>query len=281
MAFLLATLLLSPAVPVRVATLPLDCEKSDARLAAEIDAILREVAGQMPGVENIEKQAIDRALKGKVGGILRRCGKQMDCRLKVGSMLGAQLLVTGRACTMGQGVLVDLEFLDVGSGKVVSKISRTLSGTRVRKAAAFEAILTEVLFPERMVGQLDIFLSPPGGSVYLDGQLKVKPAGPQLHLKDVPAGQHTLRVQRQGYQDFYAIVQVPFQGTAKLNVKMRKGRSAPRGTAQTAAGDNQAVMAPEETEEKPSTPWYGRWWLWTAVGLVLVGGTVTAVVLAQ
>jgi hypothetical protein len=272
MIFLLATLLLSSAAPVRIATLPLGCDMSDARLAAELDEILRGVAAQMPGVENIEKQAIDRALKGRVGNILRRCGKQVDCRLKVGSLLGAQLLVTGRAGTIGDGALVDLEFLDVGSGKVVSKVSRTLSGTRVRKAAAFEAILTEVLFPERMVGQLDIFLSPPGGSVFLDGRLKVNPAGPQLHLKDVPAGQHTLRVQRQGYQDFYAIVQVPFQGTAKLNVKMRKGRST---------GDNQAVMAPEKTAEKSSTPWYGRWWLWTAVGLVLVGGTVTAVVLAQ
>ena len=226
----------------------------------------------MPGVESIEKAVLDRALRGKVGGILKRCGKQKDCRLKIGALLGAQLLVTGRASTMGEGALVDLEFLDVGSGKVVSKISRTLSGTRVRRAAAFESILTEVLFPERMVGRLDIFLNPPGGSVYLDGQLKVKQAGPQLHLKDVPAGQHTLRVQRHGYQDFYAIVQVPFQGTAKLSVKMRKGRSS---------GGNPAVMAPEETAEKSSTPWYGRWWLWTAVGLVLVGGTVTAVVLAQ
>lgn len=272
MIFLLATLLLFSAAPVRVATLPLDCEKSDACLAAELDEILRGVAAQMPGVENIEKSTIDRALKGKVGNILKRCGKQMDCRLKVGSLLGAQLLVTGRASTMGDGALVDLEFLDVGSGKVVSKVSRTLSGTRVRKAAAFEAILTEVLFPERMVGQLDLFLTPPGGSVFLDGRLKVKQAGPQLHLKDVPAGQHTLRVQRQGHQDFYAIVQVPFQGTTKLNVKMREGQPS---------GDNPAVMAPEEMEEKSPTPWYKHWWLWTAVGVLLVGGTVTAVVLAQ
>lgn len=272
MIFLLTTFLLSPAAPVRVAALPLHCEKSDASLAAELDGILREVAAQMPGVESIEKKAIERALKGKVGDILRRCGKQMDCRLKVGSLLGVQLLVTGTASTIGDGALVDLEFLDVGSGKVVSRVSRTLSGSRVRKAAAFEAILTEVLFPERMVGQLDIFLSPPGGSVFLDGQLKVKQAGPQLHLKDVPAGQHTLRVQRQGCQDFYAIVQVPFLGTTKLNVNMREGRPA---------GGDPAVKAPEETAEKPATPWYGRWWLWTAVGVVLIGGTVTAVVLAQ
>lgn len=272
MTFLLATLLLSSVTPIRVAALPLSCEKSDARLGEELDDILREVTVQMPGVESIEKEKLDRALDGKVGGILRRCGKQMDCRLKVGALLGAQLLVTGRAKAMGDGALVDLEFLDVGSGKVVSKVSRTLSGTRVRKAAAFEAILTEVLFPERMVGQLDIFISPPGGSVFLDGQLKVKQAGPQLHLKDVSAGQHTLRIQRQGHQDFYAIVQVPFQGTTKLNVKMREGRPS---------GDNPAVMAPEEAAERSSTPWYGRWWLWTAVGAVLIGGTVTAVVLAQ
>jgi hypothetical protein len=263
---------LSSVAPIRVAALPLSCEKSDARLGEELDDILREVAVQMPGVESIEKEKLERALDGKVGGILKRCGKQKDCRLKVGALLGVQLLVTGTARAMGDGALVDLEFLDVGSGKVVSKISRTLSGTRVRRAAVFEAILTEVLFPERLVGQLDIFLNPPGGSVFLDGQLKVKQAGPQLHLKGVPAGQHTLRVQRQGHQDFYAIVQVPFQGTTKLNIEMRKGRPA---------GRNPAVSPPEEAAGESTTPWYGRWWLWTAVGVLLVGGTVTAVVLAQ
>jgi hypothetical protein len=270
--FLLTTLLLSSVAPIRVVALPLGCEKSDARLGEELDGILREVAAQMPGVESIEKAKLDRALDGKVGGILRRCGKQIDCRLKVGMLLGAQLLVTGTVKAMGDGALVDLEFLDVGSGKVVGKVSRTLSGTRVRKAAVFEAILTEVLFPERLVGQLDIFLSPPGGSVFLDGQLRVKSAGPQLHLKDVPAGQHTLRIERQGHQDFYAIVQIPFQGTTKLNIKMRKSLSA---------GREPAVMLPEESAEVSSTPWYGHWWLWTAVGVLLVGGTVTAVVLAR
>lgn len=276
MTFLVATLLLSSAAPVRVAALPLDCDKSDARLAAELDGILREVAAQMPGVENIEKETLDRALSGKVGSILRRCGKQKDCRLKIGALLGVQLLVTGSASTMGDGALVELEFLDVGSGKVVSKVSRTLSGTRVRMAAAFEAVLTEVLFPERLVGQLDIFLNPPGGSVFLDGQLKVKQAGPQLHLKDIPAGQHTLRVQRQGHQDFYAIVQVPFQGTTKLNINMREGRSVGHASAALLPGET-----PEDVSKDTSTPWYGRWWLWTAVGVFLVGGTVATVVLAQ
>jgi len=154
---------------------------------------------------------------------------------------------------------------------VVSKISRTLSGSRVRKAAAFEAVLTEGLFPEHLVGQLDVFLEPPGGCVFLDGQLRVKAAGPQLHLRDVPAGQHTLREQLQGHQDFYAIVQVPFQGTTKLNIKMREGRST----------GNAAAVMPRETPDESSTPWYQRWWLWTAVGVLLVGGAVTAVVLAQ
>jgi len=270
--FLLVALLLSSVAPVRVAVLPLSCEKSDARLSVELDDILREVAVQMPGVESMAKDKLDRALEGEVGGILRRCGKQMDCRLRIGALLGVQLLVTGTARAMGEGALVDLEFLDVGSGKVVSKISRTLSGSRVRKAAVFEAILTEVLFPERLVGQLDIFLDPPGGSVFLNGQLKVKPAGPQLHLEDVPAGQHTLRVRRKGHQDFYAIVQVPFQGTTKLNIKMHKGRPAV---------NNPAVLLPEEAAAESTTPWYGRWWVWTAVGVLLAGGTVTAVLLAQ
>ena len=78
MTFLVAALLFTSAAPVRVAALPLDCNRSDARLAADLDDILREVAAQMPGVENIEKKTLDRALNDKVGAILRRCGKQKD-----------------------------------------------------------------------------------------------------------------------------------------------------------------------------------------------------------
>lgn len=268
----IAILLFTSVAPVRMAALPLTCQKSDTRLAAELDDILREVATQMPGLQNIEKRTLDDALGSKVDSILRRCGKQKDCRLKIGRLLGAQLLVSGRASSMGAGALVELEFLDVGSGKVVGKVSRTLSGSRVRRAAALEAVITEVLFPERMVGRLDIFLSPPGGSVFLDGQLKVKPAGPQLHLKDVPAGQHTLRVVCAGHQDFYAIVQVPLQGTAKISINMRKANPVESGSA---------VGLQASEPEASATPWYGRWWFWTAVGAFLVGGTVTAVVLAR
>ena len=162
MTILAALLLLSSTSLVRMAALPLDCEKPDARLAAELDDILREVAGQMPGLENIDRKTLDRAMDGEVGDILRRCGKQKDCRLKMGALLGVQVLVSGRARSMGAGALVELEFLDLGSGKVVSRVSRTFTGSRVRKAAAFEAMLTEVLFPEKMVGRLDVFLSPPG-----------------------------------------------------------------------------------------------------------------------
>jgi hypothetical protein len=272
MTWLIAIWLFASAAPVRVAALPLDSQESDARLAAELDAVLGEVASQMPGVENVDMRALDSPLSGKVNSILHRCGKQKDCRLKIGRLLGAQMLVAGRASTIGDGALVELEFLDVASGKLMSKVSRTLSGSRVRKAAALEAVLTEVLFPERMVGQLDIFLNPPGGSVFLDGRLKVEPAGPHLHLKDVPAGQHTLRVRREGSQDFYAIVQVPFQGTTKLNINMREAKPVDRDLA---------VRPPEKGPEVRATPWYGRWWLWTAVGAILVGGAVTAVVLAQ
>ncbi len=272
MAWLIAIWLFASAAPVRMAVLPLDSQESDARLAAELDAVLGEVAAQMPGVENVDMRALDGTLSGKVNSILHRCGTQKDCRLKIGRLLGAQMLVTGRASAIGDGALVELEFLDVASRKLMSKVSRTLSGSRLRRAAALEAVLTEVLFPERMVGQLDIFLNPPGGSVFLDGRLKVKPAGPQLHLKDVPAGQHTLRVQREGSQDFYAIVQVPFQGTTKVNINMRE--------AGPVDGDS-AVRPPEKGPEARDTPWYRRWWLWTAVGAILIGGTVTAVILAQ
>jgi hypothetical protein len=65
---------------------------------------------------------------------------------------------------------------------------------------------------------------------------------------------------------------VPFQGTAKIAINMREAKPVEQ---------NSAVRPPEKEPDVSETPWYGRWWFWTAVSVFLVGGTVTAVVLAQ
>jgi hypothetical protein len=66
-------------------------------------------------------------------------------------------------------------------------------------------------------------------------------------------------------------------GTPEQPHRVAIAPRAPRPPASAAA--SAAAIKPQPRRAKPaaSTPWYRRWWLWTAAGAV-VAGTVTAVV---
>jgi hypothetical protein len=266
----LSFLLLALSPEISVVVLPLDHEKADKKLALEMTDTLREVLLEIHGVACQDCMVQGKALRDKITTILKRCGKKSDCRRNVGVLLSANLVVAGRVESLGQGILLELELLDVGSGKLKGKVSRTLAGSRLRRAAALEAMLTEILFPERIVGKLDIFIQPANATIFIDGREKVKHAGSRVHLKDIRSGQHTVRIEKKGFTDFYAIVQIPYQGTTKLEVRLRPGTT----------GGNEAVK-PEQPEVS-SGAWYTTWWFWTIVGAITVtAGVVAAVGIAD
>ena len=120
------------------------------------------------------------------------------------------------------GRLLELAVLDVGSGRIKRKVSRSLAGPAERQRATLAIILTEAFFPERVVGRIALRIDPPGARVLLDGQPRVDPAPALVNLENVPEGRHTVQVQLAGYLEFIAFVQVPYQGVSQLDVKLRK-----------------------------------------------------------
>lgn len=206
---------------IRLLILPLSGTGPDAAVADEATRILREVAAVMKGVSSPSAAEFEQAMAGEAGKVWRRCGNALDCRLKVAGLLSAQVLVVGSASSLGESAVVELQVLDVGTGVIRQKVSRTLAGSRIQRAAALEAVLIEALFPERLVGTLEITLDPPGGTLFLDGNEKQKNAPATLRLAEVREGQHTLRVVKPGYCDFFAVVQVPYLGTSRIEIAMR------------------------------------------------------------
>jgi hypothetical protein len=205
---------------------------------------------------------------GEAVKVFKRCGKERDCQLKIGTLLTAQVVVTGAITAAEDSARLDLVVLDTGSKTEKLKAHKTLGGTRVQRAAMLEALLTQALFPERMVGAISITLDPPDAQVWLDGRLKIDHPAGRLDLPRVLQGQHTLRVARAGFADFFAVVQVPFQGTTDLEVKMRSAASAP---------ETVPLAEPESPEARVTS----TWWIWTIVGVVLIGGVTTTVLLVR
>ncbi len=124
-----------------------------------------------------------------------------------------------------------------------------------------------------------------GAEVYLDSKL----IGHTPLIKNVSIGDHEVMIVREGYNDFAAEINVkagqkqfvegvltPFQDFSPevLALKQKQEEQARRNAEQA----EQAAAAPPPattagaTEPAPSwtDDWYEKWWLWTAVGAVVV-----------
>ncbi len=106
--------------------------------------------------------------------------------------------------------------------------------------------LEVTLLRKSQSGTLTISTEPLGAAVFVDGRL-AGTSSPKLEVV-LPAGEHRLLAQREGFDD----AQVPL------------------------------VIAPASTRDvslvlSKSVPLTSRWWFWTGLGAVVVGGTVLTV----
>jgi len=118
------------------------------------------------------------------------------------------------------------------------------------------------------VGRFELELRPQvrGARIAIDGvQLKLV-AGQALILT---VGEHTLRAQAPGYDDEQRALSVKGGETQRLVIELR---STVTSSAPT--------LATSEAPAKQRDSVWSSPWLWTGVGAVVVGGVVTAVVLA-
>jgi PKD repeat protein len=111
--------------------------------------------------------------------------------------------------------------------------------------------------PPKVSGVVSIASSPPGASVYLDGQFAGQTP---LSLSRISAGDHRVRLEKDGYLENGRIVSVAAERSYSLQVTLTRGS----GAAETA------------TQVNPVSGGGGgsKKWLWAAVG----GGAAAAVV---
>jgi hypothetical protein len=110
-----------------------------------------------------------------------------------------------------------------------------------------------------LIGRITVENAVAGSSASLDGN-SVGTA--PLRELVVNPGRHTLELQREGYANFKAGVDVPVGGATVLTAKQLELVKVLR----------------VEVPAKERTPLYKKWWLWTIVGGALVAGGVVAAV---
>ncbi len=206
---------------MRVSVLGVPATRAEEKPSKEISELLGQVLKSLDGVEQRCVKSLDPGLRSRVEKIIKRCGTQADCQSRLARLMNTQVFVLVRAQAIGDGVVVNLQVRDMGSGVDLGRLSRTMAGSFKHKKDVLEAVITDILFPERMIGRVELNLEPSGGNVFLDGQLKVSDAPASVNLEAVHASRHTLVVKRDGYRDFIAIIQVPFKGVSQIDVKMK------------------------------------------------------------
>jgi hypothetical protein len=139
--------------------------------------------------------------------------------------------------------------------------------------------LTLLLRLERYVGRLEIRATPKAATVTLDGR---RVSGEF----EIELGKHELTVQAPGYRDHNRVVIV--EGGKRqvvevtLNSIERNAANAAAPVPQAVAGTIEASLLQHDLRDDEETDSVlTQWWFWTAVGVVAVGGIVTAVALSS
>jgi len=125
-------------------------------------------------------------------------------------------------------------------------------------------------------------------------QLRVEPAHAQVLVDGEPTsaaqlvlepGSHTFRVTADGYEAVDHAMELAAAENRSLELVLTRSPVvvppiAPAPVAQSSPAFVRPDVAPPPSPARTPTV-FGRWWFWTAVGAVVVGGTVTAVALAS
>jgi TolB-like protein len=219
------------------------------------DNLTQVLAGELKQVEGTRVVSRDdivsmlemQAQKDQLG-----CDGGTACLAEIGGALGVDDLVVGHAGKLGDSYVVSLRLISVQTVSVENRVTETFVGQEDQLLRAVRAAGRALLGVEaRAPGVLALSASEPAAEVFLD-ETKAG-AMPMPPLADLLPGRHRLRLSKSGFVDWVSDVYVDPATTNAVWAQMQE--TPPR--------------------------WYQRWWVWTAVGAVAVGGGVAAIYASQ
>ena len=203
----------------------------------------------------------------------------LECLSAIGKARKVDLIFFATVTEDGGAFSLEFQVVDVKSGETMKQGIR-----QTQRKAAIMGNLKKIV--------ADAFGDPPppplppvgfailspvlNARVSLDGKtIGMTP----LNAKVVP-GKYTLAVEKKGYETLTEQITVKKKRAFRKRVKLTAIAVAVTAPVKAAPAVSMRRTVPPETPSD-STPLYEEWWVWTAVGAVVVGGVITAVVLSQ
>ena len=178
------------------------------------------------------------------------CQGDGACVAKIGQKLGVSEVLLVGVSDFG-GVILTVQRIDVGERKVDARIAEALAAKSMPNDNDLLGYLTQLMPPDDFLqfGIIRIDANLAGAAVTLSGKPRGTTPVPAIKVK-APAS-YDLRITKDGYIPFRLSVNVPPDGEINVKADLRR--------------------------EGGHVAWYGRWWVATLAGVVVLGAVGTGV----
>jgi hypothetical protein len=245
---LLALGLSLPALPAAgrpegLALVPLEPLGLPPERALRLEELLRAELERLVGHALPARELVQR------DGALARCGGELGCLAAAGRRLGVRLIVAGNLGELGDSHVVNLKLIDAQRRLEVRRVSERLRGAPDGLIEAVRVAAHRLLAPGEVRGALLIVSDAPATVFLADQPLGRTPmASPVAGL---PVGRHTLRLEAAGRPPHSTEVEIHFQKTTELAVRL---------------------AGPQPRDERPRRRGRPPWgWIAAGAGAVILG----------
>ena len=239
------------ALTQKIAVWRFDALGIEAELVTRLETLFRSELDRLAKQPMPVRRDIDRA----VTGDLRECTGEEKCLTAIGKKLGVDVVVTGTVGAVGENYVLSIKAVDVRTGTQLRRISSDpLRGSPDELIDSVRVAAYRLLAPEQIYGGILMLSDLVGGNVLLDGK-SVGKTPLTAPLGKLPLGPHKLRVEAVGYAPFEEAVEVRFQKTTRVVVRL---------VLDTA----QVVTLPPV--HKTRTHWYSNTWVIVGIGAAAI-----------
>jgi hypothetical protein len=254
----------APPVQATIALFHLEPLGIDSERAVRLEGLFRLELERMANAPLAARAQIERVMAKDPN--LRGCTGEPDCLAEIGKQLGVKQVVAGNVAQLGDSYVVNLKLVDVATKAEVRKISEPLRGDPDQLIEAVRVAAYELVTPDKLLGGIAVLSDVAGAIVTVDGKAvgKTPLAKP---ISDLPAGKHTVQLAAVGYTSFTDEVDVHFQKTTQVEVRMIAAG------AQSQPDNHLIGVGPKRPA---TTPWYASKWTYLAVGVtaIIVGAAI-------
>ncbi len=234
------------------AVLDLSAQGLDDSVAENLTQLLALELKRFEGVSVISRDEIKAMVRFETQKQTLQGKCDTSCLAKIVGALGVDYLVGGSVAKMGREYFVHLKLMDVRGARVVNRVTEAFQGTPAQLGQAMRMAVWALLGrTARGKGKLRVDANVSDASVVLNAGRATTLLETKGRFDGLGAGKHALSFNAEGYYPHFQHAYVEQDQTSVLDVSMTE---LPR-------------------------PWYKKWWPWTIIGTVVVGGGITAWVL--